>query len=46
FDLLIGDERYRKGIDEGKSGAELSSLWIDETKAFKDISSKYLIYGR
>ncbi|MGC8636714.1 MAG: exo-beta-N-acetylmuramidase NamZ family protein, partial [Athalassotoga sp.] len=46
FDLLIGDERYRKGIDEGRNGAELSNLWIDEDKAFKDIASKYFIYGR
>ncbi|MGC8545677.1 MAG: exo-beta-N-acetylmuramidase NamZ family protein, partial [Athalassotoga sp.] len=46
FDLLIGDERYRKGIDEGRSGAELSNLWIDEVETFKDIASKYFIYGR
>ncbi|BBJ28794.1 exo-beta-N-acetylmuramidase NamZ family protein [Athalassotoga saccharophila] len=46
FDLLIGDERYRKGIDEGRSGTELSSLWVDEVKKFKDIASKYFIYRR
>ncbi len=46
FDLLIGDERYRKGIDEGKSGMELSSLWIEEVKAFEEIASNYFIYGR
>lgn len=46
FDLLIGDERYRKGIDDGQSGEELSNLWGNEIKEFRDIASNYFIYGR
>lgn len=46
FDLLIGDERYRKSLDEGQSGEELSELWHEEVEKFKRIASKYFIYER
>ncbi len=46
FDLLIGDAKYREGIDEGQSGEDLSKLWIDEVREFKRIASKYFIYRR
>ncbi len=46
FDLLIGDERYREGIEKGQSGEALSNLWYDEVREFEKIVSKYFIYGR
>ena len=44
FDLLIGDNMYREGIDKGKNGDELSEFWHEESRRFEDFASKFFIY--
>jgi len=44
FDLLIGDDKYRKAIDEGRNGQELSRMWKEESKEFQELSKKYWLY--
>ena len=45
FDLLIGDDKYRKAIDEGKTVQELSEMWRAESRKFQELSKKYWLYS-
>lgn len=44
FNLLAGTDRLLKGIREGKSEAELTLLWNEETDRYLEIRRKYLLY--
>jgi uncharacterized protein YbbC (DUF1343 family) len=44
FNLLAGTNRLLKGIREGKSEAELTVLWKEETNRYLEIRRKYLLY--
>ena len=44
FNLLIGDRRVAPMIREGKSAAEIRTLWQDDIKAFRARREPYLLY--
>lgn len=45
FDFLIGDDKYRRAIDNGKSVQEISKMWEEESKKFFELSKKYWLYS-
>ena len=44
FDLLMGSDIYRKEIEKGKRGAEISQIWEKDIKNFKEKVGRYYIY--
>jgi len=46
FDLLAGTDRLRRGIEEGRSPAELTMAWESEREAFLDRRTPFLLYPR
>jgi len=44
MDLIIGDQKIRKQIEQGTSVVELEDQWQAELDKFLDIRSKYLLY--
>ena len=44
FELLIGKSYVRKMIMEGKSAAEIKSMWADDVVKFKQQRKPYLLY--
>ncbi len=44
FDTLLGVSYVREMIIEGKSHEQISAVWQDEVKEFKERRKKYLIY--
>lgn len=44
IDKLAGTDKLRNAIIEGKSAAEIRSMWEEEVLQFKKIRSKYLLY--
>ncbi len=45
FDLLMGQTYVRKAILAGKSAEEISAMWQDDVKRFKEQRRKYLLYA-
>lgn len=46
MDLILGDRKLRKKIENGVDIAELEQQWQDELNDFKDIRGKYLLYSK
>ena len=44
FELLIGNDKVRKQIEQGKSAEEIKSSWAPEVEAFRKRRAPYLIY--
>ena len=44
FDLLMGSDIYRKEIENGKRGAEISQMWKKDIENFKKKVEKYYLY--
>lgn len=44
FDLLIGNDYYRKAIEEGAASKDFESLWQSESQQFSRLSIKYRLY--
>jgi len=44
FNLLMGDDRVLKLIQEGKSETEIAASWQEELERYKVVRSKYLLY--
>ena len=44
FDLLMGNDKYRLAIDEGKGGEELSKIWTEEMKEFEERVREFWLY--
>lgn len=44
IDLLFGSDRERRGLEEGKSAAELSQAWTAEEQAFRWRRKEFLLY--
>lgn len=44
FEKLIGVGYVREMIERGKSASEISALWQDDVKAFKEKRRQYLLY--
>ena len=45
FDLLMGQTYVRKAIMEGKSAKEISNMWQEDVKRFKEQRRPYLLYA-
>ncbi len=45
FDLLIGSEKYRALIDEGKDVKDISNMWEEELNEFRKISKDFYLYS-
>ncbi len=45
FDLLIGSEKYRVLIDEGKDVKDISNMWEEELNEFRKISKDFYLYS-
>lgn len=44
FDKLIGNERVRAMIAEGRDAEEIKASWAEEVERFKQLREKYLLY--
>lgn len=44
FENLIGQEYVREMIEEGKSAREISRMWKDDVREFREFRKQYLIY--
>ncbi len=45
FEKLIGNDKVRKMIAEGKSADEIKATWADDVEAFKAQRKPYLLYA-
>ena len=45
FDLLMGKTYVREAVLAGKSAEEISAMWQDDVKRFKEERRKYLLYA-
>jgi uncharacterized protein YbbC (DUF1343 family) len=44
FDLLTGDEVIRRGLENGRSVAELEESWLGELAKFLEVRQEFLLY--
>lgn len=44
FDLLIGDDFYRKAIEDGALSKDFEQIWESESEQFENIIGKFRIY--
>lgn len=44
FDLLIGDDFYRKAIDEGATSKDFDKIWNEESNNFAKLVERYRLY--
>ncbi len=44
FDLLMGSDKYRLAIEEGKGGDEISEMWEEETREFEASVKEFYLY--
>ena len=44
FERLIGNDKVRKMIQEGKSAEQIKASWAAEVEAFRNLRKPYLIY--
>ena len=44
FELLIGNDKVRRMIEEGKSAAQIKESWAEDVENFKKQRKAYLIY--
>ncbi|MCX7812814.1 MAG: DUF1343 domain-containing protein [Pseudothermotoga sp.] len=44
FDLLIGDDLYRKAIDEGATSKDFDKIWNEESQLFASMVEEYRLY--
>ncbi len=45
FDLLLGTDEVRKGMEAGKEPAEIIAGWSEERLKFEEVREKYLLYS-
>ncbi len=45
IDLIIGDEKVRKALEEGVDPAELAASWDSDLASFEKVRRDYFLYG-